>query len=495
MHRQKLVNFIAKQAYDAPMMASEKNLRQKLAALSQKTSCLDPTPEQFSNWLSYVAEHCAQFREDLHVGKVSFPDQDYSGKLPKFANPPQSFQSAIDTFFHSLQSGFNPSSGRFFGYVPGGGVPIAAIADFIAALTNRYAGVYRASPIAAEIENECIRWLVQQVGFGEQAWGNLTSGGTTAILSALIAARESHKPDGKDARVIYMSSETHRALHKAIHIAGLSHLTYREIPVNTEGQIKTNKLLEQIDADQSQGLIPWFLGANAGTVNTGAVDDLQSLGNICKQHDIWFHVDGAYGGCFLLTEQGKSLLNGIQNADSVVLDPHKGFFLPYGTGAVLIKEGKHLKMAFKDPKVADYLQDVLDLDNPSPADYSPELTRHFRGLRLWLLLQIYGSEVLEATLQEKLYLAQYAYEKLIDHPKIILGPKPQLSIVTYRLADNHSTQLHLNHLLAEGSVHMSTTKIGNDLFIRICILNFRSHLREVDHLLDKINAALQSIAD
>jgi glutamate/tyrosine decarboxylase-like PLP-dependent enzyme len=252
-----------------------------------------------------------------------------------------------------------------------------------------------------------------------------------------------------------------------------------------------------IQADQAAGLRPWLVVGSAGTTNSGAVDPLAAIAAVARRHGLWFHVDGAYGGLFSLCPEARPILQGIEQADSVTLDPHKTLFLPYGAGAVLVRDGAHLLNAFSAS--ADYIENILDQPaDLSPADMSPELTRHFRGLRLWLPLQLAGVAAFRAALSEKLLLARYFRRRLSEVPGFEVGPAPDLSVVVFRYrpdspdADAINAELQ-RRLQREGRAFLSTTRLSGRLTLRCAILSFRTHLSDVDETLGAIAEAASAI--
>ena len=286
-----------------------------------------------------------------------------------------------------------------------------------------------------------------------------------------------------------MLFRSHLAIQKSVHIAGLSHVLTRTVPVDGELRMSVADLARLVDEDRRAGLRPWMVFASAGTVNTGAVDPLEPIADVAAAAGMWLHVDGAYGGFFVLTERARGLLRGMARADSVVLDPHKGLFLPYGCGAVLVRDGALLRKAFSF--TSSYLAGVHH-ELPSPADYSPELTRHFRALRLWMSLRLHGLARFRAALEEKLLLAELAQERLQTLPGIEVGPKPQLSCVAFRVRGegDTATQNALERILARGRVHLSPTSLWGKLYVRICVLCFRSHLADLEVALEEIRGAI-----
>ncbi len=240
--------------------------------------------------------------------------------------------------------GHNLGSSRFFGYIPSGALHEAAIADYLAAVSNRYAGVGKAAPGATRMDEVLLRWLASVIGYPEGSEGDLTSGGSMAALSAVITAREAHNIRSRDVEqaVVYLTPQTHHTFSKALHIAGLGDCVVRTLAVDVGQRMQTQALSKQIEADRQAGLHPWFVCASAGTTDVGAVDPLPQIAEIAATEELWFHIDGAYGGAFALCEPGKRRLAGIERSDSILLEPHKGIFLPCGTGILLVRDGKKL---------------------------------------------------------------------------------------------------------------------------------------------------------
>jgi glutamate/tyrosine decarboxylase-like PLP-dependent enzyme len=247
-------------------------------------------------------------------------------------------------------------------------------------------------------------------------------------------------------------------------------------------------LEEMIARDKYDGLRPWLLVASAGTTDSGAIDPIEALADIADEHGLWLHVDAAYGGFFLLCDEGRQVLRGLHRSHSIVLDPHKGLFLPYGSGAVLVRNQHWLAGAHAYQ--ADYMQDAAAGEaGYSPADLSLELTRPFRGLRFWLPLKLFGLAPFRAALAEKIWLARYFHEQLSAAPGWELGPVPELSVVTYRYLPRHGDANAFNRRLveavqADGRVFISSTMIGEKYVLRLAVLHFRTHLATIDYLLE-----------
>lgn len=401
--------------------------------------------------------------------------------------------------------GLNPASGGHLGYIPGGGVFPSALGDFLAAVTNRYAGVFFASPGAVRMENMLVRWMCSLIGYDEtESGGVLLSGGSMANLTALVTARDHAGLKSADypASVIYTTRHVHHCFGKALRIAGMKEAIVRHIPMDEHLRMRAEELEPQIRRDLKQGLRPFMIFASAGTTNAGAVDPVDELSPLAEKYELWLHVDAAYGGFFLLTEEGRKAIHGLDKADSVIMDPHKGLFLPYGSGALLVKNRRIL---FESQHyTADYMQDTFEADQePSPADLSPELSRHFRGLRMWLPLQLFGMAPFRASLEEKIWLCRYFHKKISALSGFETGPEPELSITFFRYVPREGDADAFNRLLlkalhTDGRIFMSSTRIDGKFYIRLAACSFRTHKKEIDRalklLLEKKAAVEQAFA-
>ena len=255
-------------------------------------------------------------------------------------------------------------------------------------------------------------------------------------------------------------------------------------------------LERQIEEDLEQGYRPWLLVASAGTTNVGAVDPLNAIADIADRYRLWLHVDAAYGGAFALCEEGRQRLSGLARSNSLVLDPHKGFFIPCGVGVVLVRDGRTLFDAFAAR--GEYMQDVAEDSERSACDVSPELTRPFRALRFWLPLRVHGTDAFAAALEEKLLLARYFYDQVARIPGIDVGSPPDLSIVTFRYrteveASDAVNQALLERINADGRLLLSSTRIEGRYTLRLAILNYATHLRDVDLALSLIGDAVSEL--
>jgi glutamate/tyrosine decarboxylase-like PLP-dependent enzyme len=340
------------------------------------------------------------------------------------------------------------------------------------------------------MENMLIEWMASVVGYPADAVGNLTSGGSIAALIGIVTARDAKQigPAAIERSVVYATSHMHHSLDKALGIAGLGRAIVRHVPMDDRHRMDAEAFDRLVRTDQGAGLRPWLVIASAGTTDTGAIDPMHAIGDVAERHGLWFHLDAAYGAFFALCDEGRRLLDGMARSDSLVMDPHKGLFLPYGSGAVLVKDRQALLDAHT--AAAHYMQDAAhERDEISPADVSPELSKHFRGLRMWLPLKLCGLAPFRAALEEKLLLARYFHHQIQRLPGFEVGPFPDLSVVTFRYLPAHGDADAFNERLVQeihrdGRVFLTSTRIDGRFIIRLAVLAFRTHLATIDRTLD-----------
>jgi glutamate/tyrosine decarboxylase-like PLP-dependent enzyme len=399
--------------------------------------------------------------------------------------------------------GGHPASPGHLAYIPGGGLYHSALADFLAAVTNKYAGIFFTGPGPVRMENLLVRWVADLVGYPAGAGGSIASGGSIATLTAVSTARDAHGLRGADyaSAVVYLTSQAHHAVDKALRIAGLAEARVRHVPIDDRFRMRPEALARMIAEDRAAGLRPWLVAAAAGTTDTGAVDPLDAIADVAERERCWLHVDAAYGGFFMLTEQGRALMKGIERSDSVILDPHKSLFLPWGAGMVLVRHAGVLADAHQGS--GSYMQDALrgDPGEISPADVSPELSRPFRALRMWLPLVLLGTAPFRAALEEKLLLARY-FRAEARALGLEVGPEPDLSIVTFRWAPDGMSDERanaVNEALAEamrhdGRIFISTTTLEGRFTLRMAALSFRTHRRTIDLCLRILREQVERLA-
>lgn len=466
-------------------------MQNKIRQLERESARLEPSADDRGEMADQAIAYAENFLNGLPEMNTYEPDEGRSKGLEQvFSEDAGELHDLLETLKTGVNhEGINPASGGHMGYIPGGGIYPSAWGDFLADVTNCYSGVSFASPGGTLMERQLVQWMAGLVGYPSTAGGDLTSGGSIANLTAIIAARETMGVRARDIEnsCIYTTSDAHHCVDKAIRAAGLVDCKRRFVPMDDHFRMDVPALQEFILKDKAEGLRPWLIIASAGTTDTGAVDPIDVIANVSKREGLWLHVDAAYGGFFLLCAEGRQVLKGLDKAHSIVLDPHKGMFLPYGSGAVLVREEEWL--AQSQAYQADYMQDArVASGHYSPADLSLELTRPFRGLRFWLPLKLFGLEPFRAALAEKIWLARYFHEQLEDMPGWETGPYPELSVVTYRFVPEHGdTDSYNRHLVAavqaDGKVFISSTLIDGKFFLRLAVLHFRTHLQHVDYLL------------
>ena len=473
----------------------------KIRELEKLSRLLEPKASDRKKWNSEVINYSNTFINNLDVSKAFIKSKENSKDIYHLDIEEEAIEltSLLESTKKNIDGvGINPASGGHMGYIPGGGLYPSALGDFIAAVSNRYAGVFYAAPGAVRLESMLIRWMCRLMEYPENAFGNLTSGGSIANLMALVTAREVQCIKARDFErcVIYLTKQAHHSILKAIRISGLSEAHLRYIPLNDNLKLSPEHLEEAIIEDKKNGLIPFYINASFGTTNTGTIDPIESIAAIAKRHKLWFHVDAAYGGFFKLVHELNSKFKSIKEADSITLDPHKTLFLPYGSGAVLIKNKEHLLKAYH--YLADYMQDVIgNEDEISPADISAEQTKHFRGMRMWLPLKLFGLKPFRAALEEKLYLTKYFYDEIQKIAGFEVGPEPELSVAIFRFVPKNEDADLFNRNLIEaiqndGRIFLSSTTINNVFWIRIAVVQFRTHLEHINLLLDIIKEHLKS---
>ncbi len=416
--------------------------------------------------------------------------------LPEEGTP---YRKLLDLLFRkAVPASLNTAGPGYLAYIPGGGLFHAAVADLIADAVNRYTGIFVAAPALVQLEGNVLDWLRQIAGFPPEARGLLTSGGSISSLIALVTARRERLPEDFLKGTLYVSDQTHHSVAKSAVLAGFPPANVREVPSDERFRIRLDALKERIAEDRRSGLTPFLVVGNAGTTNSGAVDPLPEIAEIARRHGLWFHVDGAYGGFFRLTDEGRTILRGLELADSLVLDPHKSLFLPYGTGALLVRDGAALRRTHTAE--ADYMPAVQD--DPALLDFSemgPELTRPYRGLRLWLPIKLLGIAPFRDALQEKLDLARQAADEVRRMPGIEMVAEPELSLFAFRQvrpgldgpALDRLNVGFLKRINGRKRVFLTGTRLGGRFALRMCVLSFRTHRERVAMAVEDVRESLE----
>ncbi len=466
---------------------------------------LDLSPQDMQQMVDAVMRRISAFMTTLPQQPVDgsgAADPSYLRALQEpVPETPAALGSLLDLVFDELAPlSLNPGSPGFLGYVPGGGIFHAAVADLISNTLNRYVGVAAVAPGLNQLEANVVRWFCELMGYPRQARGFLTSGGSLANWSALVTARHARLGESFATGVIYASDQVHHCVEKAARLAGFPAANLRVLPADRAFRLDPERVREAVDADRRRGLTPAILVASAGTTNTGAVDPLPALADLARRENLWFHVDAAYGGFFRMTERGRAVLSGLEEADSMVLDPHKTLFLPYGTGALLVRDGRALRAAHSGR--ADYMPPMQeDEDFMDFCELSPELTRPFRGLRIWLPFKMHGVGVFRDYLNEKLDLTRWIEARIREQPELEILAKPELSIMAFAVrADglsvhqrNARTRDLLARINARQRVHLTGTMLAGVFAIRIALVVFRAHQERMKMLLEDLTTSLAEL--
>ncbi len=477
----------------------------RLRELEGASRRLEPQPNERARVRDAVVKFGDEFIDGMNGLKTYEISKEQAKKLrgAPIGNGPTDIDEILALVQESvLEPGLNPAHGGHLAFIPGGGIYFASLGDYLADITNRYAGIRFAGPGAVEMENVLLDWMAELVGYPAGSGGNLSSGGSIANLIGIVTARDACGLKAKDYEraVVYLSDQAHHCIDKAIRVAGMGECIRRKVPLDDGYRMVPGDLETMIAEDRSAGLIPWMVIAAAGTTDVGAIDPLSEIGEIAGENDLWYHVDAAYGGFFVLVDECRPKLAGMELSDSIVLDPHKGLFLPYGTGAVLVKDRDAMHRAHYYR--ANYMQDAASEDPDvidSPAELSPELTKHFRGLRQWLPLKLHGLEPFRACLEEKLLLTRYFYEE-VQKLGFEVGPEPELSVATYRWVPDSGDANAFNQALVEeihrdGRIFISSTQLDGTFVLRFAALTFRTHLEHVELFLKILKEKVGVVAD
>jgi glutamate/tyrosine decarboxylase-like PLP-dependent enzyme len=476
-------------------------MRDEIKALEERASLLEPSAPDRRRAADEVFRYSDEFLdriESLPAYQITESKGNGLYQSPISENGVD-IADALEIIRENVDTpGLNPASGGHLAYIPGGGIYSAALGDYLADVFNRYAGVFYASPGAVRMENMLVRWMCDLVGLPPDSHGNLTTSGSLANMIAVVVARDAKGVKAVDIprSVIYLSRQTHHSVEKAVRVAGLGECVVRHLPLDERYKIVPEAFEQQVTEDKAAGLNAFLVVASAGTTDVGAIDPLPEIGEIARRHGLWYHIDAAYGGFFILTEEGRYKLKGIDTCDSLVIDPHKGLFLPYGLGVVLVRNVEDLKRSFSF--AANYMQDAFaSPDELSPAELSPELTKHFRGLRMWLPLKLHGVAPFRACLDEKLLLAKYFHQE-VQRIGFVSDLEPELSVVTYRWEPksgdaNEFNKRLLEEVVKDGRVFISSTRLNGRYTLRFACLAFRTHLSTVDTLLSILAEKVRTI--
>lgn len=392
----------------------------------------------------------------------------------------------LDRFVRIAAAGWDKTSGGNFSFIPNGALDSGTIAALLAAGANSFTGAAFEAPAMVAMEEGVLRWMADLLGLPVAAGGLLLSGGSLANQTAIVAARGRVSDAARG--TIYVSERVHHSVVKAAHLIGIPSDAIRTVGTDTEGRCDPDALQARIDADAATGHRPFLIVGVAGSTDTGSIDQLKRLADIAERVGAWFHVDAAYGGFFALTRRGRERLRGIERADSVTVDAHKGLFLPYSVGALLVRDPSTLVESHEG--WGSYLRGIPTIEGlPHYFQRGPELTRPNRAALVWFPLQLHGTAAFVDELDRMLDLAELAHRHLAAMPGIVVGPAPATSIVTFRAASgDDATDRIVAALHATGRFQISTTSIDGRALIRFVFLSPRTTEAHVIEALDLVTA-------
>ena len=465
-------------------------------------SLLEVAPHEFRRLAAEVTEIAADYLSSLESRPV-FPKTSgqetqhlFQAPLPEEAMGAKAFKYLHDVVNHS-----RAQNGRFFGYVLGSGEPVGAIADLLASVLNQNVTAWRSAPAAVTLERTVVSWLAEAIGCaGFQ--GSLTGGGSLANLMGLAMAREAKAPANEHGLagkcVLYASEEVHMSIPKSVALLGLGRENLRLVPAGRDFRLIPAKLEKAIQADKASGKTPMAVVASAGTVNTGAIDPLPEIADIARQHNLWLHVDGAYGALAAIAAPDK--FAGLELADSISLDPHKWLFQSLDCGCLLYRDASAAQRAFSH--TGDYAKSLSSdpIEGFAFFEESIELSRRFRALKLWLSLRFHGMRAFRDVIRGNMELATRLGAAVANHPEFELLAPVELSAVCFRHrvgepATDEELSRHnsaiLKRLVERGRVYLSNTTVRGKFALRACIVNHRTTDADVDSVIPEVLAAAE----
>jgi glutamate/tyrosine decarboxylase-like PLP-dependent enzyme len=489
----------------------------------ESRSPLDPSPEWIRELGREVVEFAASYYGSLRDVAV-YPRTSSAELRSRLAEPLPTEGRDISELLRLFQDVVVPGSRhnghpRALGYVSSPGTAVAAMADFLASVLNANLTAWRSSPAPVELERVAIGWIREAMGLDPAGGGLFLSGGSMAHLAALTAARHHHC--GEDVAAeglqsmtrplrVYASKEVHHSIDKAAAILGIGHRNVRRIAVDSALRLRVDELERAIEEDRAAGRDPLCIVATAGTVVTGAVDPLAAIAEVARRQKVWLHVDACYGGFARLATSTRHLFDGLEQADSMALDPHKWMYLPVDCGCLLYRDAEASRAAFV--LGADYTRMIVEEQAEAFAfwDYGPELTRRFRALKVWMVMAHVGARALGEAVESNLDCARYLAGRIGESAEFELSAPVALSIVCFRHlperfrgrprseADEREVDDWNERVLVAlqqgGSSYLSNASIDGRFALRGCVINYRTTRADMDVLLDDVRRAADEVA-
>jgi aromatic-L-amino-acid/L-tryptophan decarboxylase len=468
---------------------------------------LEPSAAEIRDWGNSVTQFMIDYLGDLRdrpVHRHTSSGKIRSGLDSKLPIKGTDFDSLLKVFRETIvpfsRQNAHP---RMFGYVQSPGTPIAAFADLLASTLNANLTIWRSAPAPVELERLTIDWIRQILGFNPEAGGLFVSGGSMANLAALAAARQTKEHSLGRLRM-YASSATHFSITKAAALLGIGRENVQHVAVDEHFKMRMDDLVEKITADLEAGYVPFCVVANAGAVDTGAVDPLAEIRDVSNRFELWMHVDGSYGAFAVLAESARKLFAGMEQADSIALDPHKWLYLPVDVGCVIYRDPEIARAAFAHE--AEYTRMFGEKADEAFIcwDYGPELSRRFRALKVWMLLKGMGLDRLSEAIESNLACARHLESMVQASADFEMAAPVELSIFCFRhvpaqlrnkspeAIDAFNERL-LVALQRDGSSYLSNATLDGRFALRGCVLNYRTTLRDMEILLDDLRRVAKSL--
>lgn len=479
------------------------------------SNSLDFTPKHFEKLLNQTSELVLNQHANVENKKAYhyYPQSEVEGwfdeKLPQDGMAPE---QVLDIFKENVMDKATNNLGPYmYAYVMAGGSQMSLLAEKLTATINQNVGKWHLGPSVSEIEKRVVQWAGELTTFGKESGGVMVSGGSAANLAGLTVARniffEKHNVRekglfGMKPFTVYASKEIHGCVDKSMEELGIGTNQLRKVEVNEDFTINLDALRQVIEKDKESGFTPFCIIGTAGTVNTGAIDDLTALASIAKEYDMWFHIDGAYGGLPACLDSIQKEYKGIELADSLALDFHKWMYQTFEAGCLLVKDFSILQRTYY--KRASYLDTRLeDQGRTNFNEHYFQLTRNAKAVKVWMSLKTYGMNKLRSMIQKDIDLAHYLADQVNQATDFELKSKSHLAVACFRFTNGLTDEKAIDELNRklipalerDGRVFITGTTINNQFVIRACLINHRMHKGTVDYLVNVIREVGQEIAN
>ncbi len=441
----------------------------------------------------------------LPLGQRSF--RPLADKMPEHGDSPMQVLEEICA--ELIDKGFHVPSANYFGLMNPTPTYAAVLAETLVAALNPQLATQARSQLASKIEHETVRWIGERVGWTGEIGGTFTSGGNEANFSGLALALTRHFPGVVENGVasigaqplVYASAEAHHSLDKSVGLLGLGRKALRRIPLNQNVQMDVNALEKAIAADRAAGHLPFCIVATAGTTNSGAIDDMEAIAQICRRNKLWLHVDGAYGAAAIFSDQHRALVRGMDQADSITIDPHKWLAMPFAAGVILAREAHLFEEAFGTQ--TPYMPRVAGSTMVDNFKLSTQWSRRMNSLKVWLTLRMHGRKAYEELIDHQLQLAKYFSQKvrashaleLVNEGTLpILNVRVKLATGTKEEDRTIANQSVVDDVTRSGKRWVSLTSVAGKSVIRMMVISYLTENRHLDDLFDKLEAAAAAVA-